>query len=69
MSQRRPLLRFSGGAGLTALGLSVDYAFAEEKEEGLGNSQRLSITHRFGGTIVKERREVTVVAAQHAFPR
>jgi hypothetical protein len=52
--------RFTGGAGLSALGLSVDYAIAEEENEGLGTSQRLSITYRFGGTIVKERREVTV---------
>lgn len=51
--------RFTGGAGLCAMGLAIDYAIAEE-EEGIGTSQRISLTYRFGGEIVKERREVHV---------
>jgi hypothetical protein len=51
--------RFSAGAGLAVVGLHVDYAIAEE-EEGIGTSQRLSVTYKFGGQIVKERREVHV---------
>lgn len=51
--------RFSGGVGICALGLSIDYAIAEE-EEGIGTSQRVSLTYRFGGEVVRERREVTV---------
>lgn len=51
--------RFSGGAGISAMGLSVDYAIAQG-EEGIGTSQRVSLTYRFGGEIVKERREVHV---------
>lgn len=51
--------RFGGGVGISAMGLSVDYAITEE-EEGIGTAQRVSLTYRFGGQIVRERREVTV---------
>lgn len=51
--------RFSAGAGLSLVGLHVDYAIAEA-EEGIGTSQRISLTYKFGGTVVKERREITV---------
>ena len=51
--------RFAGGLGICALGLAVDYSIASQVE-GLGTSQRVSLTYKFGGEIVKERREVTV---------
>ncbi|MBI4860830.1 MAG: hypothetical protein HY815_11310 [Candidatus Riflebacteria bacterium] len=51
--------RLTAGAGITALGLSIDYAFAEE-QDAVGTSQRISLTYRFGGEVHTERREVTV---------
>ena len=51
--------RFSAGAGLSLVGLSVDYSFAQNID-GIGNSQRVSLTYKFGGEVVKERHEVHV---------
>jgi hypothetical protein len=46
---------FTAGGGVTAFDLSLDYAF-EQAREGVGNSQRISLTYRFGSAIVSERR-------------
>jgi len=51
--------RLAGGAGLALMGLSVDYSIAS-KVDGIGTSQRVSITYRFGSEVTKERHEVTV---------
>ena len=58
--------RFTGGAGLSALGLHIDYSIAQA-EEGIGTSQRVSLTYKFGGEIHTDRHEVTV--RHHAAPK
>jgi len=52
--------RITAGGGVSAMGLSIDYAFAQE-EEGIGTSQRLSLTYRFGTSgIHVDKQEVHV---------
>jgi hypothetical protein len=46
--------RWTAGAGLTAMGLAIDYAY-EQGQDAVGNSQRLSLTYRFGGEIHVDR--------------
>lgn len=58
--------RLTAGVGLQAYGLKIDYAFAEDQDDGLGTQQRLSMTYRFGGAIVTERHET--VARERPLP-
>ena len=48
--------RWTAGVGVTALGLSVDYAL-EQEQDAVGTSQRISLTYRFGGEIHVDRQE------------
>jgi hypothetical protein len=52
--------RFTAGGGVSALGISIDYAFAQD-QEGIGTSQRISLLYRFDtGGVHVDRQEVHV---------
>ena len=61
--------RFTAGAGICALGLSVDYAFQVEPEDGVGDAHRVSLTYRFGVDAPRERPPPPPVARPAPRPR